>query len=142
MGKILIRNGSVVTVDPNLGDFPVADVLVIDDRIVEVRPDIVAEVDETIDATDKIVMPGLVNAHLHTWQTGLRSIGASWSGPDYHRLMHGNMATRFLPDDNHVGTLLGALEQLSGGVTTLFDWCHDIVSIDYAHRSLSSTLGS
>ena len=39
--------------------------------------------DETIDATDKIVMPGLVNAHMHTWETALRGIGADWMSPDY-----------------------------------------------------------
>jgi cytosine/adenosine deaminase-related metal-dependent hydrolase len=124
--------------DPAIGDFARADVLVVDDRIVEVRPGIEADVDEVIDAQDRIVLPGLVNAHLHTWQTGLRSIGSGWTGPDYHRLMHGNLGTRFLPDDNYIGTLLGALEQLNGGVTTLFDWCHDITDLDYAHRSVDA----
>jgi 5-methylthioadenosine/S-adenosylhomocysteine deaminase len=136
--RILIRNGRVVTVDPALGDFDDCDILVVDDRIAEVRPNIVADADEIIDARDKIVIPGLINAHLHTWQTGLRSIGSGWTGPDYHRIMHGNLGTRFLPDDNYIGTLLGALEQLSGGVTTIFDWCHDIASIDYAHRSIDA----
>lgn len=138
MTRTLIRNGRVVTVDPALGDFDDCDILVVGDRIAEVRPNIVADVDEIIDARDKIVIPGLINAHLHTWQTGLRSIGSGWTGPDYHRIMHGNLGTRFLPDDNYIGTLLGALEQLSGGVTTIFDWCHDITSIDYAHRSIDA----
>lgn len=138
MKRTLIRNGRVVTVDPALGDFDDCDLLIVGDRIAEVRPNIAADVDEVIDARDKIVIPGLINAHLHTWQTGLRSIGSGWTGPDYHRIMHGNMGTRFLPDDNYVGTLLGAIEQLSGGVTTVFDWCHDITSLDYAHRSIDA----
>ncbi|MBS0396878.1 MAG: amidohydrolase family protein, partial [Proteobacteria bacterium] len=138
MSRTLIRNGCIVSVDPGVGNFPVGDVLIVDDRIREVRPGISAAVDEVIDATGKIVMPGLVNAHLHTWQTGLRSIGSGWTGPDYHRLVHGNIGTRFAPDDNYIGTLLGALEQLNGGVTTLFDWCHDITSIDHAHRSVDA----
>ncbi len=138
MVRTLIRNGQVVTLDAAIGDFPSADILVIDDRIAEVRPGIEAEVDCVIDASDKIVLPGLVNAHLHTWQTGLRSIGAGWTGPDYHRNMHGNMATRYQPEDNYIGTLLGALEQLSGGVTTLFDWCHDITTLNHALRSVDA----
>src|SRR5438309_2512180 len=85
--RILIRNGCIITVDPNIGDFPAGDILIVDDKIAEVRPGIRADVDETIDATGMIVMPGLINAHLHTWQTGLRSIGGGWSGSDYHRLM-------------------------------------------------------
>jgi cytosine/adenosine deaminase-related metal-dependent hydrolase len=138
MKRTLIRGGAVVSVDPAVGDFPRGDVLVVGDRIAEVAARIDAEADETIEAADKIVMPGLVNAHLHTWQTGLRSIGSGWTGPDYHRIMHGGLGTVFLPDDNYIGTLLGALEQLNGGVTTIFDWCHDITSIDYAHRSVDA----
>jgi 5-methylthioadenosine/S-adenosylhomocysteine deaminase len=136
--KKLIKNGQIVTMDRAIGDFTIGDVLLRDDRIVEVKPNIVADVDETIDARGMIVMPGLVNAHLHTWQTGLRSIGADWTGPDYHRIMHGNMATRFLPEDNYIGTLVGALEQLNAGVTTLFDWCHNITSLEHAERSVDA----
>lgn len=138
MGRKLIRNGQVVTMDRAIGDFAAADVLIEDDRIVAVRPGIVADVDETFEARGMIVMPGLVNAHLHTWQSGLRSIGADWTGPDYHRIMHGNMATRFQAEDNYIGTLVGALEQLNAGVTTLFDWCHNITSIEHAERSVDA----
>ncbi|MBT9473891.1 MAG: amidohydrolase family protein [Pseudomonadota bacterium] len=138
MKRTLIRGGYIVSVDAAVGDFPVGDLLVVGDRIAEIAPHIGAAADEVIDARNMIVMPGLINAHLHTWQTGLRSIGGGWTGPDYHKIMHGNLGTRFLPDDNYIGTLLGALEQLNGGVTTLFDWCHDITDIDYAHRSVDA----
>ena len=138
MSRILIHNGNIITVDPNIGDFPAGDILIVDDKIAEVRPGIRADVDETIDATGMIVMPGLVNAHLHTWQTGLRSIGAGWSGSDYHRVMHANMGTLFRPEDNYLATLIGAIEQLSGGVTTLFDWCHNITTLEHAERSVDA----
>lgn len=138
MKRTLIRNGYIVSMDAAVGDFPAGDLLIVGDRIAEIGRRIEAEADEVIDAGGMIVMPGLINAHLHTWQTGLRSIGGGWTGPDYHRIMHSNIGTRFLPDDNYIGTLLGALEQLNGGVTTIFDWCHDITDIDYAHRSVDA----
>jgi 5-methylthioadenosine/S-adenosylhomocysteine deaminase len=134
--KKLIKGGRIVSMDATVGDFAKGDVLIDGDRIVAVGQRIEADADEVHDAADMIVMPGLVNAHLHTWQTGLRSIGAGWTGPDYHRLMHGNMATRFNAEDNYVATLVGALEQLSGGVTTLFDWCHNLTSLEMAERSV------
>ncbi|TCR70445.1 amidohydrolase family protein [Bosea sp. BK604] len=134
--KKLIKGGRVVSMDAAIGDFVRGDVLIEDDRIVAVAAHIEADADEVHDATDMIVLPGLVNAHLHTWQTGLRSIGAGWTGPDYHRLMHGNMGTRFNAEDNYVATLVGALEQLNGGVTTLFDWCHNLTSLEMAERSV------
>lgn len=138
MNRTLIRNGIVVSVDPQIGTLPRGDVLIEGDRIIAVAPDIEAPDAATIEARGMIVMPGLVNAHLHTWQSGLRSIGGGWTGPDYHRIMHGNLGTRFLPEDNYIGTLFGALDQLNNGVTTIFDWCHDITSLDHAERSVDA----
>ena len=42
-----------------------------------------------------IVIPGLVNAHMHTWQTALRGIAANWTLPEYFRKMHAGLATVF-----------------------------------------------
>jgi 5-methylthioadenosine/S-adenosylhomocysteine deaminase len=64
-GSYLIRNGSVVTVDPALGTLPRADVLVRDGRIAGIEPDLAAAGAEVIDATDMIVMPGFVDTHYH-----------------------------------------------------------------------------
>ena len=138
MKKTLLRGGCIVSIDRSIGILPTGDLLIIGDKIAAVAPRIEATADEVIDALGKILIPGLVNAHLHTWQSGLRSIGGGWTGPDYHRLMHANMATRFRPDDNYIGTLFGALDQLNGGVTTILDWCHDITSIEHAYRSVDA----
>jgi cytosine/adenosine deaminase-related metal-dependent hydrolase len=39
--------------------------------------------------------------------------------------VHAGLATVFTPDDIHIATLAGALNQLDHGVTTLVDWCHN-----------------
>ena len=70
-------------------------------------------------------MPGLINAHMHTWQTALRSVAANWTLLEYFRHMHAGLATVFAPEDIHIATLAGALNQLDHGVTTLVDWCHN-----------------
>ena len=74
---------------------------------------------ETVDATGCIVIPGLVNAHMHTWQTALRGIAANWTLTEYFRKMHAGLATVFEPDDLYIATLVGALNQLNCGTTTL-----------------------
>ena len=56
-----------MTVDPNLGTLPRADVLVRDGRIEAIGPDLAAAAAETIDAADMIVMPGFVDTHYHMW---------------------------------------------------------------------------
>ena len=73
----------------------------------------------------RIVIPGLVNAHMHTWQTALRGVAANWTLLEYFQKMHAGLATVFTPDDLHIAILVGALNQLNCGTTTLVDWCHN-----------------
>ena len=81
-------------------------------------------------------MPGLVNAHMHTWETALRGIGAEWLSADYFKHVHSNLATRYRPEDNYVANLMGALAQIDAGVTTLVDWCHNITTLEHAERAV------
>jgi 5-methylthioadenosine/S-adenosylhomocysteine deaminase len=124
MAKLLLKSGIVVTQDPKLGVLPSGDVLVEDGRIAAIAPSIATEA-ETIDCASHFVLPGLINAHMHTWQTALRSVAANWTLLEYFRHVHAGLATVFAPADIHVATLAGALNQLDHGVTTLVDWCHN-----------------
>jgi cytosine/adenosine deaminase-related metal-dependent hydrolase len=72
MRPILLRDACVVTMHPALGDLSRGAVLIEGDRIAAVAPDIEAGDAETIDARGFVVIPGLINAHMHTWQTALR----------------------------------------------------------------------
>jgi cytosine/adenosine deaminase-related metal-dependent hydrolase len=124
---ILLRGATLVTMDARLGDLPDADLLVEGQRITSIAPagtlgDLDAEV---VDARGRIVIPGLVNAHMHTWQTGLRSVASNWTLLHYFRKMHAGLATAFTPDDLYIATLVGALNQINVGTTTLVDWCHN-----------------
>jgi cytosine/adenosine deaminase-related metal-dependent hydrolase len=129
MARTLIRSASIVTMDDRLGDFTEGDLLVDGNRIVEVRPHIDLGSDDAgvdiIDGRGRIVIPGLINAHMHTWQTALRGYAANWTLPEYFRRMHAGLATLFAPDDIHIATLMGALNQINVGTTTLVDWCHN-----------------
>jgi cytosine/adenosine deaminase-related metal-dependent hydrolase len=121
----LIRGATVITMDRQ-GDLPQADILVPDDRIAEIAPSITArDVVEVVNAEGCIVIPGLVNAHMHTWQTALRGVAANWTLLEYFRKMHAGLATAFAPDDLFIASRVGALNQLNCGTTTLADWCHN-----------------
>ncbi|HEY7457833.1 MAG TPA: amidohydrolase family protein [Xanthobacteraceae bacterium] len=126
MSRILIKGGTVIRMDRRARDLPKGDVLIENDKIVEVARDIDAPKGaEVIDASDMIVLPGFVNAHLHTWQSGLRGIGGDWSVPQYMSNMHRGLATHFRPEDIYIANLMGALTSLNSGITTLVDWCHN-----------------
>jgi cytosine/adenosine deaminase-related metal-dependent hydrolase len=129
MRRTLIKSATIVSMDPSLGELPAGDLLVEGNRIAEVRPSIdlgsgAAEA-EIVDGKGRIVIPGLINAHMHTWQTGLRGYAANWTLLEYFRRMHAGLATVFRPDDIYIATLVGALNQINCGTTTLVDWCHN-----------------
>jgi cytosine/adenosine deaminase-related metal-dependent hydrolase len=122
---MLLKNGTIVTMDPELGDLPTGDILVENGRIAAIARSISADEVEVLDLSDRLVVPGFVNAHMHTWQTGLRGLAANWTLLEYFRWVHAGLATRFRPADIYIGTLVGALNQLNCGTTTLVDWCHN-----------------
>ena len=104
---------------------PAGDVLVEGDRIAAIAPRLDAPDAEVVDCSGHFVLPGLINAHMHTWQTALRSVAANWTLLEYFRHVHAGLATVFTPEDIHIATLAGALNQLDHGVTTLVDWAHN-----------------
>lgn len=122
--RTLIRGATVITLDAQ-GDLPRGDVLVTGDTITEIAPALHVDDAQVVDATGCIVIPGLVNAHMHTWQTALRGLAANWTLLEYFQKMHAGLATVFEPDDLYIATLVGALNQLNCGTTTLADWCHN-----------------
>lgn len=66
---ILIRNGHVV--DPLTKRDEICDVLVEDDRIKTVAPEIKEEADQVLDASGCYVMPGFIDLHVHLRDPGL-----------------------------------------------------------------------
>ncbi len=122
--RTLIRGATVITLDAQ-GDLPQADVLVTGDTITEIAPALHVDDAQVVDATGCILIPGLVNAHMHTWQTALRGLAANWTLLEYFKNMHAGLATVFEPQDLYIATLVGALNQLNCGTTTLADWCHN-----------------
>ena len=142
MKRVLIKCGWLVTLDPEIGEIKGGELLYRGNTIEAAGRNLGASADEVIDASDKIVMPGLVNAHMHTWETALRGIGAEWMSADYFKHVHSNLATRYKPEDNYVANLMGALAQIDAGVTTLVDWCHNITTIEHAERAVDGLVDS
>src|SRR5262245_27577787 len=71
--RFVIRGGAVMSMDPKVGDFPQADVLVEGKKILAVGPNLHAGGAGEIDARGRIVMPGFIDTHHHQFETVLRS---------------------------------------------------------------------
>jgi 5-methylthioadenosine/S-adenosylhomocysteine deaminase len=136
--RTLITGGTVVSMDPKVGDLDRGDVLITDGVITEVAERIDAPDAEVIDATDRIVLPGFVDTHRHTWQTAFRGVGADWTFAEYLVGMHDTVKPHYRPEDIYLGNLLGRLEALHSGVTTMLDWFHAAQSPEHTDAAVTA----
>jgi 5-methylthioadenosine/S-adenosylhomocysteine deaminase len=136
--ELLIKGGHVVTVDPVLGDLPVGDVLVTDRVITAVGPDLTpaSAGAEVVDATGRLVIPGLVDTHRHVWQGAIGGFTPQITGAGYGPAVLTGIALRHSPEDVYAGTLWGALQALDAGITTIADWAHNDQSPAHADADL------
>jgi 5-methylthioadenosine/S-adenosylhomocysteine deaminase len=123
---------------PHRPDTERIDILVEGDRIAAMGDHLDPTGADVVDLKDHIVIPGLVNAHLHTWQTALRFAGGDWSLLEYLSHTHGHVARKYGPDDMHIGTLAGALNQINCGTTTVGDWCHNCLTPGHADAAIDA----
>ncbi|MGW4536829.1 amidohydrolase family protein [Streptomyces chartreusis] len=121
--RTVLRGGHVLSMDPDIGDLPQGDVLIEDGRIAAVRPDISADA-EVLDMTGRIVMPGFVDTHRHTWEASIRNVAPDATLDDYFVDILDTFAPLYTPEDVYAANLAGALECLNAGITTLVDWSH------------------
>ena len=81
---VVLRGGTVLTMDDAGTVLRDADVLVVGDRIAAVGSALeVPEGTAEVDATDGVVLPGMIDTHRHMWQTAMRGYGADWSLTQY-----------------------------------------------------------
>jgi 5-methylthioadenosine/S-adenosylhomocysteine deaminase len=121
--RLLLRGGTVLTVDPDLGDLPTGDVLIEGDTIAQVAPRIDADA-EVIDASGRIVIPGFVDTHRHTWEAAIRGCAPDATLGNYFVEILDTFAPLYRPEDVYASNLAGALECINAGITTLVDWSH------------------
>ncbi|MET8849662.1 amidohydrolase family protein [Amycolatopsis sp. NPDC004625] len=132
-GPVVLRGGTVLTLDDARRVLPGADVLVEGDRITAIGPALDVPPGTTeIDATGGLVLPGMIDTHRHLWQTAMRGYGADWTLTQYFVWYYLEWGKVFRPEDIYAGNLLGALEALEAGVTTTVDWSHGLQTTQHA----------
>ncbi len=120
--RILIKGGLVLdlAVDRHAVS---ADILIEGDRIAAVGASLIEqEADVILDARDRVVMPGLVNAHLHSWEVPFRGRYEGlplelWGLSAYPFLQIRPLPPRLI----RLRTILVAIESLKNGVTSVLD---------------------
>ena len=134
---LLLRGGTVIDTYPEVVVRRNTDVLIEDGRIAAVGPGLRADA-EVIDARERIVLPGFVDTHRHLWQTALRGIAVDADLGVYFERVLGSFGSRFRAEDVASGNLVGALECLDAGITTVQDYSHVQRTPDHTDAALDA----
>ena len=125
--RVLLKGGTVLSLDPQVGDFANGDVLIGGTKILAVGRNLKASA-LLVDAGGKIVMPGFVDTHHHQYETILRGIladgvlGLPGDGKKtYQGVIQGIFTPAYQPEDAYISELVASLNQLNAGVTTTVD---------------------
>ncbi|HYR90527.1 MAG TPA: amidohydrolase family protein [Terriglobia bacterium] len=124
--SILLKGGTVVSMDPKVGDFVKGDVLIQGKKITAVAAELKAPPQaQVIDASNTIVIPGFVDAHRHSWEGQLRRIIPNGAINAYMATTHQGFARHYRPHDMYVGNLITALGCIDAGITCIIDNSHN-----------------
>lgn len=124
--SILIKGATIITMDSTNGAVPfVGDLLVEEDRIKDIGENIDLtgiQPDQVIDGHDRLVMPGLVNSHLHSWEALFKGRYDNmplelWMLYAYPILGLEPLSERLI----YLRTMLVGIESLKNGVTCVLD---------------------
>lgn len=136
---IVLAGASVITMGPE-GDL-VGDIVLQGDRIVAVAVDAGAHAPDDalkIDTSGAVVIPGLVDSHVHAWEGALRGVSPDSAFYDYMGLTHGMLGPLMSPDDIAIGQRVTALRALEQGVTTIIDNCHNARTAEHSDAAVEA----
>jgi cytosine/adenosine deaminase-related metal-dependent hydrolase len=141
--RILLRGGTVITLDPNVGDFVRGDVLIVGKTIAAIGPDLSEAANDgqavVVSAEGMILTPGLHDSHRHCWQNQFRRLIPNVDSVQaYLDMAHGFLAPHYRPRDVYVGTLISALGCLDAGITCVLDFSHNSRTAEHSDAAIEA----
>lgn len=119
--KLLVRGGQVYDHDGNVHKPAIADILIDQGEIVAIGPGLATDdPHDVLDASNKLVIPGLINAHYHSHDTLCRGLFEELP-LEFWLLYTLPMGQSRSKEEVRARTLVGALESLRCGITTVQD---------------------
>jgi 5-methylthioadenosine/S-adenosylhomocysteine deaminase len=142
-GRILLKGGTIVSMDAKVGDLVKGDLLIEGTKISAIAPEINAADAQVIDVPDTIIVPGLVDCHRHSWEGQLRRINPnSPTLADYMNATHLSFAKFYRPQDHYVGNYLTAMGCIDAGVTCVIDNSHNSRSAAHSDAAVEALFDS
>ena len=142
---LFLKGGTIVSMDPKIGDFASGDVLIEGKKIAAVAAagQLKAPPNaQVIDASNTIVIPGFVDAHRHSWEGQLRRIIPDGAIGEYMATTHNGFARYYRPHDHYVGNLITALGCIDSGITCVIDNSHNSRSAAHSDAAVQALIDS
>src|SRR5262249_45150561 len=137
--RILLKGGTILSMDPKVGNLAKGDVLIQGKKIAAVGVNL-QSAGEVIDASNTIVIPGFVDCHRHSWEGVLRRIIPNGDIAKYMATTHQGFALHYRPHDMYVGNLVTALGCIDAGITCIIDNSHNSRSAAHSDAAIQALL--
>jgi 5-methylthioadenosine/S-adenosylhomocysteine deaminase len=145
--RILLQGATIISMDSAVGDFARGDLLIEGKKISGVSADLGPAARDgnaiVIDASNTILIPGMVDCHRHAWEGQIRGIiPNSATIGDYMGATHRGFAPHYRPDDMYVGNLATALGCIDAGITCFIDNSHNSRSAAHSDAAVQALIDS
>ncbi len=126
MGTILIENGIIVTVDDENQIFDPGYLYIEADRITAIGhgqapAELRSQSETIIDASLMAVMPGMINAHTHLFQTFIRGLADDKPLLAWLKAAIWPVAKALTEEDAYLSAMVGMVENIRSGCTSVND---------------------
>jgi 5-methylthioadenosine/S-adenosylhomocysteine deaminase len=118
---LLIKNGAVITMDPDRRVIENCDIAVNNGEILEIGKDLAYKAEEILSAENCVVTPGFINGHTHVYQSTIEGIGYDMHFDPWNWRFLFPVVSKIQPEHARAGAALAALELIKNGVTTISD---------------------
>lgn len=124
--KILIKNATIITLNKSNMLMKNSNIAIEDKFIKYIGDDILPETeyDRVIDASNRIVMPGYINAHTHFYSSFAKGIGGIAPSDNFVQVLENmwwRLDKKLLLEDTHYSALTAIMDGIKKGVTTFID---------------------
>ncbi|KHF41595.1 amidohydrolase family protein [Halalkalibacter okhensis] len=129
MGKILIKNGTILTMNQENQTLKNGYLVTNYNVIEEIgqwpedgsKDYLLQEVDEVINAEGKAIIPGLINCHTHLFQTYMRGVSDDLVLFDWLQQVIWPASLAMTEEDFYLAAMIGCIENLKSGATFIMD---------------------
>lgn len=141
--RILLTDATIITMGPQ--GVIRGDLLVNGSTIEAIGPGLAKQVGADaiiVDARDTIIVPGLIDSHLHAWEGQLRGIAPDVDFGEYMSITHGGLALHYRPEDIAIAERISAAQAINAGTTTFIDNSHNSRTREHSDAAIEALLGT